>query len=72
MTSKRTDEAMVYAITREVLENFDGFRGLHPALWVLTKRDMLRGLSAPIHPGALRYHREAGLVDSIDPGLISE
>jgi TRAP-type uncharacterized transport system substrate-binding protein len=28
---------------------------------VLTKEGMLEGLSAPIHPGAMKYFKEAGL-----------
>jgi TRAP-type uncharacterized transport system substrate-binding protein len=31
---------------------------------------MLEGLSAPVHRGALRYYREAGLVEHINPDLI--
>jgi len=27
----------------------------------LTKEGMLEGLSAPIHPGAMKYYQEAGL-----------
>jgi len=28
---------------------------------VLTKENMLEALSAPIHPGAMRYYKEVGL-----------
>jgi TRAP-type uncharacterized transport system substrate-binding protein len=52
---------VVYAITKEVFENLDEFKALHPAFSVLTKESMLTGLSAPIHPGALKYYKEAGL-----------
>ena len=60
---------MVYAITKEVFENFEEFKKLHPAYTGLTKQDMLAGLSAPLHPGALKYYVEAGLADSIKPEL---
>ena len=46
----------------EVFENLETLRTLHPALEVLTKENMLQGLSAPIHPGALKYYKEAGLI----------
>jgi TRAP-type uncharacterized transport system substrate-binding protein len=52
---------VVYAITKEVFENFEAFKKLHPAYAVLTKESMLQGLSAPIHAGALKYYKEAGL-----------
>jgi hypothetical protein len=57
----RVPEDSVYQLTRAVFENFDAFRQRHPALAGLRKEDMLTGLAAPLHPGALRYFREAGL-----------
>ncbi len=62
VTSADTPDSVVYAITKEVFENFDEFRSLHPAFKTMTRESMLEGLSAPIHPGALKYYREAGLV----------
>jgi len=53
---------VVYAVTREIFENFADFKGMHPAHTHLTKPGMLKGLSAPLHPGALRYYKEAGLM----------
>ena len=70
VTSKDVDEAVVYAMTKEVFENFDDFKSLHPAYEVLTKENMLKGLSAPIHKGALKYYKEAGLDKHINPELI--
>lgn len=70
VTSKKTDEDIVYAITKEVFENFEDFKSLHPAYEVLTKENMLKGLSTPIHKGALKYYRQAGLDKHIDPKLI--
>ena len=72
VTSAKVGDDVVYAITREVFENFDDFKALHPAFSVLEKADMLKGLSAPIHPGAVRYYREAGLVDLINPALLPD
>ncbi len=72
VTSKNTDESIVYVVTKEVFENFEVFKSLHPSYEVLTKKDMLRGLSAPIHKGALKYYRQADLDKYIDPTLIIE
>ena len=63
MTSADVAEGVVYAITKEVFENLNDFKKLHPAFQVLTRRDMLQGLSVPLHPGAIRYYREAGLLE---------
>ncbi len=61
VTSLDVSNAAVYAVTKEVFENFASFKKLHPAYSVLTRRNMLEGLSAPIHPGAMKYYKEAGL-----------
>ena len=62
VTSAKVPEDVVYAITKEVFDNFEDFKKLHPAYSVLTKEGMLEGLSAPLHPGALKYYKEAGLI----------
>jgi TRAP transporter TAXI family solute receptor len=62
VTSAKVPDHVVYAVTKEVFENFEEFKGLHPAYSVLTKEGMLEGLSAEIHPGALKYYKEAGLM----------
>jgi len=61
VTSAKVPDNVVYAITKEVFDNFESFKKLHPAYKVLTKKGMLEGLSAPIHPGAMKYYKEAGL-----------
>jgi hypothetical protein len=71
VTARRVSDGFVYAITREIFKNFEKFKSLHPAYSGLTKKGMLQGLTAPVHPGALRYYRESGLDRYLDKGLIS-
>lgn len=61
-TSSEVSEQIVYVVTKEVFENLEQLRQRHPALSVLTKEGMLEGLHAPLHPGAVKYYREAGLM----------
>lgn len=61
VTSAKTPEDIVYAFTKEVFDSLEEFRTLHPAYASLTRESMLEGLTAPIHPGALKYYREVGL-----------
>jgi len=61
VTSAKVPDEVVYAVTREIFENLDELKAQHPAFARLTREGMLQGLSAPIHPGAMRYFREAGL-----------
>jgi len=63
VTSAKVPDDVVYAITKEVFENLDQFKKLHPAYEVLTPKGMLQGLSAPIHPGAMKYYKEANLLE---------
>ncbi len=62
VTSSALPDDHVYALVKEIFEDFDSFKGLHPAYAVLTKENMMEGLSAPMHPGAEKYFKEAGLM----------
>ncbi len=62
VTSAKTPDDVVYAVTKEVFENLDEFKTLHPALNGLTQKGMLEGLTAPLHPGAEKYFKEKGLL----------
>ncbi len=61
ITSADVPDDVVYAVTKALFSNLDAFKKMHPAFEGLTPEGMLRGLSAPIHPGAMKYYREAGL-----------
>ena len=62
LTSSDVPEKVVYAITKEVFDNLGDFKKLHKAYTNLTQQNMLEGLSAPIHKGALKYYKEKGLI----------
>lgn len=64
VSSTDTPDDVVYEVVKAVFDNFDSFKRLHPAFGNLTKEDMISGaLSAPLHPGAEKYYKEAGLMD---------
>jgi len=63
VTSANVPDDIVYHVVKAVFENFDEFKTLHPALSFLKKEEMIKdGLSAPLHSGAIKYYREAGLM----------
>ncbi len=63
VSSTNTSAEVVYEVVKAVFENFDDFKKLHPAFSVLKKEEMIKdGLSAPIHEGAMKYYKEAGLM----------
>jgi TRAP-type uncharacterized transport system substrate-binding protein len=46
-----------------VFDNLAVFRQLHPVLSTLNIQEMVPSASViPIHPGALNYYREVGLI----------
>jgi len=63
VTSTAVDANVVYHVVKAVFSNFDTFKKLHPALAVLKKEEMVKdSLSAPLHDGAAKYYKEAGLM----------
>ncbi len=63
VTSSKVSEKVIYNVVKAVFENFDQFKKLHPAFNNLKKEEMIKdGLSAPLHKGAVKYYKEAGLM----------
>jgi TRAP transporter TAXI family solute receptor len=63
VSSAEVPEEVIYQVVKAVFENFDDFKKLHPAFANLTKEEMVSAsLSAPLHPGAEKYYKEAGLM----------
>ncbi len=63
VSSAKVPERVIYNVVKAVFENFDQFKKLHPAFSVLKKEEMIKdGLSAPLHKGAVKYYKEAGLM----------
>jgi TRAP transporter TAXI family solute receptor len=61
VTSSKVPDDVVYEMARAVFENFDEFKKLHPAFANLDPKRMVKdGLSAPLHPGAVKYYKEKG------------
>jgi TRAP transporter TAXI family solute receptor len=63
VSSAKVPEDVIYVVAKSVFENFEDFKKLHPAFAVLKKEEMVKdGLSAPLHDGAAKYYKEAGLI----------
>ncbi len=61
VSADMSDET-AYVITKAVFDSFDDFKRMHPALSGMTRQAALAGNTVPIHPGALKYFTEQGLV----------
>lgn len=64
ITSEDLGEDVAYEMVKSVFDHLEDFKTLHPVFSTLESRRMVRDADmAPLHPGALRYFREKGLVD---------
>jgi uncharacterized protein len=64
VSSAQVPSEVVYEVVKAVFENFDRFKGLHPAFSNLDQQEMISlGLSAPLHDGAQQYYEEQGWLD---------
>jgi TRAP transporter TAXI family solute receptor len=63
VTSAKQPDDVVYNLVKAVFENFDEFKKLHPAFAHLDPKEMVKaGITAPLHPGAVKYFKEKGLM----------
>ncbi len=61
VSSADVPDNVVYTIVKAVFDNFDQFKKLHPAFANLKETEMITdSLSAPLHPGAVKYYKERG------------
>ncbi len=63
VSSAAVPDDVIYEVVKAVFENFEAFTKFHPAFANLKKPEMIKdSLSAPLHPGAAKYYKEAGLM----------
>ncbi|MDN2663794.1 TAXI family TRAP transporter solute-binding subunit [Psychromonas sp. 14N.309.X.WAT.B.A12] len=63
VTTASLPDHIAYEMVKAVFEHHQEFIQLHPSFKGLTKQEMVsQYLTAPLHPGALRYYKEVGLV----------
>ncbi|MGI9436763.1 MAG: TAXI family TRAP transporter solute-binding subunit, partial [Geminicoccaceae bacterium] len=59
---KDVDDEVVYQVTKAVFENLDFLRNIHDAMYETSLDRALVGIPMQLHPGALRYYQEIGLL----------
>ncbi|MFV0476134.1 MAG: TAXI family TRAP transporter solute-binding subunit [Pikeienuella sp.] len=60
-TQVKEDEEIVYQLTKAIFENIGEFHETADWMKAITLETAIMNMYAPLHPGALRYYREAGL-----------
>lgn len=62
VTHSGVSDDLAYAMTKALFDNLDQLKAAHAAAKGISKQDAAANPPAPLHPGAARYYREAGLV----------
>lgn len=63
VTHEDVSEELAYEMTRQLFENLDAMVAAHSAAEAISAERAPTGLPLPLHPGAERYYREAGLLN---------
>ncbi|MFH1757116.1 MAG: TAXI family TRAP transporter solute-binding subunit [Pseudomonadota bacterium] len=59
---KEMDEKLVYNIVKTFWEHLEEVKSVSKQLEGMTLKESVQNLSAPLHPGALKYYKEIGAV----------
>jgi TRAP transporter TAXI family solute receptor len=62
VTTSKVSDDLVYKMTKAMVEGLDQLHASHAAAKGMTKETMAKDLPIPLHPGAEKYYKEAGLL----------
>ncbi len=62
VVNSKVSEEMVYRLTKCLWENLEEFHEVHPLAKSFQKKTALDQIPIPLHKGAERYYREAGMI----------
>ena len=62
MTREGVSDDTAYAMTKLLFESLDKLAAAHAAAKGIDPAKALEGMPLPLHPGAERYYREAGIL----------
>jgi uncharacterized protein len=61
LTRANAEEAAVYGLTKALVDNLSTLQKAHPAAAGISTETLLRVVTVPLHPGALRLYRERNI-----------
>ena len=62
VTSSDVDEELAYQMTKQLFEHLPDLVAAHNAAKAIDPKTAAKNLPVPLHPGAERYYKEAGLL----------
>ncbi len=58
----KTSPDVIYKVTKAIVEGREDFARVTAAMKGVSAKDMAQAHGMPLHPGAEKYYREAGLL----------
>jgi TRAP transporter TAXI family solute receptor len=61
ITTENAEEPAIYGLTKALVDNIPALQKAHPAISGMSTDTVLRVVTVPLHPGALRLYRERNI-----------
>lgn len=62
VTHSGVSEELAYQMTKSLYDNIETMYAAHNAAKVMKRENAVRGMPVPVHPGAIRYYKEVGVM----------
>ena len=62
ITHSGVSDELAYQMAKTMYENIDTLYAAHTSAKVIKRENAVKGMPVPLHPGAERYYKEAGLI----------
>lgn len=62
VVNRKMSQDLAYRITKALFENVDVIKNSHPSANELDIKEAVKALPAPLHPGAVKYYKEKGIL----------
>jgi hypothetical protein len=62
VTHSGVSDELAYQMTKSLYDNIETMYAAHNAAKVMKRENAVRGMPVPVHPGAIRYYKEVGLM----------
>jgi hypothetical protein len=62
VTHSGVSDELAYQMTKSLYDNIETMYAAHNAAKVMKRENAVRGMPVPVHPGAIRYYKEVGVM----------
>lgn len=61
--ARSVDDEVVYNVVKSIIEHYDDLADVHPQANAFNKENAIEGALIDIHPGAVKYYQEIGIME---------